>query len=136
MIKKFFILIIIFIGAVSISFLIFGNKQDQDVVENNVDHTTVQQQILEQDIVDLPDEPEVYPEWYESDKDHDGLTDDEEKLLGTDMWSSDSDGDSISDIDEVQKYKTDPMKSDTDGDSFWDGLEIMGGYNPNGGGKM
>jgi hypothetical protein len=42
----------------------------------------------------------------------------------------DSDGDSITDIDEITIYKTDPYKADTDGDGFTDKEEIDGGYDP------
>jgi len=36
----------------------------------------------------------------------------------------DTDGDGLSDGDEVNKYKTDPLKMDTDGDTLYDGDEI------------
>ena len=44
--------------------------------------------------------------------------------------SKDSDNDGISDVDEVNLYKTDPSSPDTDGDGFADGIEIVRGYNP------
>ena len=47
------------------------------------------------------------------DSDNDGLTDDEEKIYGTD-----------------------PYNPDTDGDGYMDGAEVKGGYNPSGSGKL
>lgn len=45
--------------------------------------------------------------------------------------SIDTDGDGISDFDEVTLYKTDPLRADTDNDGFTDGAEVIRGYNPN-----
>lgn len=66
----------------------------------------------------------------EGDFDEDGITNQEEEELGTNMFSDDSDGDSISDSDEINKYKTDPLNPDTDGDGINDGYEIALGLNP------
>src|SRR5208283_3871441 len=60
-----------------------------------------------------------------SDPDHDGLTNAEEKELGTDPHNPDTDGDGISDGDEVLKYHTNPLKKDTDGDGLSDYDEIF-----------
>ncbi len=60
----------------------------------------------------------------EKDTDHDGLTDTEEKALGTDPKNPDTDGDGLTDGDEVHKYHTDPLKADTDGDGLNDGDEV------------
>jgi hypothetical protein len=70
------------------------------------------------------------------DTDKDGLTDEEEKALHTALDNPDSDGDGLSDYDEVKKWKTDPMRPDTDGDGFPDGEEVSNGYNPLGAGKL
>lgn len=70
------------------------------------------------------------------DSDQDGLTDEEEKFLGTDINNIDSDNDGLFDREEVKVYKTDPLKEDTDGDGYLDGAEVKGGYNPNGPGKL
>ncbi len=56
-----------------------------------------------------------------------------EKLIDK---NKDTDGDGLSDFDELNKYFTDPNKPDTDGDSYVDGAEIGGGYNPCGDGKL
>ncbi len=60
-----------------------------------------------------------------SDRDHDGLTLDEELALGTDPHNPDTDGDGLTDGDEVKKYNTNPLKADSDGDGLSDKDEIM-----------
>ncbi len=70
------------------------------------------------------------------DIDGDGLMDEEENDLGTNINKSDTDGDGISDFKEVRKYKTNPLSSDTDGDGYSDGQEIESGYDPLGDGQM
>lgn len=64
------------------------------------------------------------------DPDHDGLTNLEEFQNGTDPNNPDTDGDGISDGDEVHKYHTNPLNADTDGDGLSDGDEIRLGTNP------
>lgn len=56
------------------------------------------------------------------DSDGDGLTDDEERRLGTNPFNPDTDGDGIPDGDEM-RLGTDPLKADTDGDGIIDGLD-------------
>ncbi|MEK6545502.1 MAG: hypothetical protein AABZ28_03105 [Nitrospinota bacterium] len=70
------------------------------------------------------------------DTDQDGLTDEVELQLGTDINSADSDTDGLFDREEVDVYLTDPLNPDTDGDTFADGMEVEGGYDPNGPGKL
>jgi hypothetical protein len=64
------------------------------------------------------------------DPDHDGLTNLEEYQNGTDPNNPDTDGDGISDGDEVHKYHTNPLNPDSDGDGLSDGDEIRLGTNP------
>ena len=71
-----------------------------------------------------------------SDIDADGLDDERERGLGTDPAHWDTDGDGLSDGDEVIIWKTDPLNPDTDGDGFNDGDEIKNGYSPTGPGKI
>lgn len=70
------------------------------------------------------------------DSDGDSLDDEREEGLGTDPENWDSDGDELSDGDEVIIWKTDPLNPDTDGDGFLDGKEIKNGYSPSGPGKI
>ncbi|MDP8249076.1 MAG: hypothetical protein P9M00_13125 [Candidatus Tritonobacter lacicola] len=58
------------------------------------------------------------------DTDGDGLTDEEEKSLGTDPLLSDTDGDGLSDFEEVRKYGTSPIVADTDKDDLTDYFEV------------
>ena len=58
------------------------------------------------------------------DDDSDGLTNGEERTLGTNPLSPDTDGDGLKDGDEVHRHKTNPVKTDTDGDGLNDGEEV------------
>jgi len=58
------------------------------------------------------------------DKDQDGLFRKEEKELGTDPLNPDTDGDGLSDGEEVNTYRTNPLNPDSDGDGLNDGMEV------------
>lgn len=65
------------------------------------------------------------------DTDEDGLSDGAEVLrLRTDPLNPDSDGDMIKDGDEVYIHFTDPLNPDTDGDGFGDFAEVRAGTDP------
>lgn len=70
------------------------------------------------------------------DQDGDGLDDTREQTIGTDSKNWDSDGDELSDGDEVIIWKTNPLNPDTDGDTYKDGAEVRGGYSPTGLGRL
>lgn len=70
------------------------------------------------------------------DLDRDGISNEDEKKLGTSENSFDTDGDGLNDGTEINKWHTDPTKADTDGDGYSDGMEIIKGYNPLGPGKL
>ena len=58
------------------------------------------------------------------DPDMDGLTNREEKELGTDPKVADSDGDGLNDGEEFNTYKSNPLNADTDGDGLSDRDEV------------
>lgn len=64
------------------------------------------------------------------DTDEDGLIDDRENTHGTDPHNSDTDGDGLSDFEEIEIHKTDPLKNDTDEDTLSDFQDIYLGLNP------
>ena len=64
------------------------------------------------------------------DSDGDGLTDDEERQIGTDPLNPDTDGDALGDGDEVKNRGTDPLNPDTDTDLLADGEEVTRGTDP------
>jgi hypothetical protein len=68
------------------------------------------------------------------DSDGDGFSDELEIERGTDPNNPDTDGDTLTDGDEVgaqsDGYGTDPLAFDTDGDNWGDGFEIYEGSDP------
>ena len=70
------------------------------------------------------------------DSDNDGLTEEEERLYLTDPVKTDTDGDGLSDGEEVKKYHSDPNNKDSDGDGFTDGEEVKNGFDPAGSGVL
>ncbi len=67
----------------------------------------------------------------DGDDDGDGLTNAEERALGTLPDNPDTDRDGLSDGDEVNTHGTDPKKADSDNDGLSDGYEVAQGLNPN-----
>lgn len=59
-----------------------------------------------------------------SDYDKDGLSNAKEKRIGTDPNNPDTDGDGLTDGEEVDNYRTDPLLIDTDSDNLTDFDEI------------
>jgi 6-phosphogluconolactonase (cycloisomerase 2 family) len=85
----------------------------------------------------IPDDAEIRlgldphnPVDAQEDFDRDNLTNLQEYLLGTDIRNADTDGDGLSDGDEVNTYHTNPLLADTDGDLIPDGVEVQTGSNP------
>ncbi len=71
------------------------------------------------------------------DTDGDGLTDGEEVItLKSSPLNSDTDNDGLSDGDEVLIWKTNILNPDSDNDTYPDGTEVKNGYNPLGPGKL
>lgn len=91
---------------------------------------------IEEDVLELIEEDEIELAEMNLDTDNDGLTDQEEIDLGTNIYKADSDNDGLLDREEVFVYHTDPLKDDSDGDGYLDKEEIDSGYNPNGDGDL
>lgn len=92
-----------------------------------------EQDVLKQNIPAQTQNPPAAPD---QDSDFDGLSDNEERLYGTDVKLADTDSDLLTDRDEVKTFGTDPLNPDTDGDGYKDGEEVANRYNPKGAGKL
>ncbi|MBR3448698.1 MAG: VWA domain-containing protein [Oscillospiraceae bacterium] len=68
---------------------------------------------------------------FDEDFDNDSLTNGEEYAAGTDPYVKDTDGDTLSDGDEIHTYLTDPLVVDTDQDGLDDADEDYFGTDPN-----
>jgi len=66
----------------------------------------------------------------DGDRDEDGLTNERELGLGTDIDDPDTDADGLDDGVEVTVHHTDPTVADTDGDGLPDGREVEIGTTP------
>lgn len=66
----------------------------------------------------------------DADCDEDGLSNIEEIIAGTEPLIADTDGDGLTDWEEIHIYNTDPLNPDTDGDTILDGDEIEIGLDP------
>jgi len=138
--KKIFIvsgLILIILGIVVVVFYSMWRKGNTQEYVNNTNETATSSRALERlNSPVIQDLSNKLDELYKQDQDLDGLTDDEEKKYGTNPENIDSDGDGLTDKDEVLIYKSDPLSSDSDKDGFFDGYEVDRGYSPTGAGKL
>ena len=74
--------------------------------------------------IDGIDQSVQTPGGCENDSDNDGLGSCEEIQAGTDRTKPDTDGDGLTDGQEVHTYLTDPLRVDTDSDGLTDGQEV------------
>lgn len=80
-----------------------------------------------------PDTPFGWPveaDGCSEDADFDGLTNEQEREIGTDFLNADTDGDGLSDGMEVNFLQTNPLLADTDSGGASDGDEYSYGLNP------
>jgi len=130
--KHAIILIVITLLLVAgIALAIFMLRNSEPVVdtgETNTTETSVEQAIPFVSALDNPA--------FADDIDRDGISNEDEVQYGTSPEDADTDGDGLDDLDEINTYGTDPTNPDTDGDGFWDGVELINGYNPNGEGTL
>lgn len=116
--------------------------------QHGSDQATNQSQITPQKIVevksgskphptqqDIQKNPSLYTDAF-IDSDHDGLPDELEKKYGTDPNKADTDGDGLTDYQEVMSYFTDPLNPDTDHDGYSDGDEVKRKFNHCGDGPL
>lgn len=69
--------------------------------------------------------------WFSSDLDGDGLNNRQEMAFDSNILETDTDGDGVSDFDEVYMHDTDPNNPDSDGDGVSDYLELVAETDPN-----
>ncbi|BCB76400.1 hypothetical protein Pflav_028100 [Phytohabitans flavus] len=74
--------------------------------------------------------PPPPPELGGPDTDRDGLSDAFERRRGLDPLRSDTDGDNLSDAQELVVHRTDARRADSDGDQLNDAFELAQGLNP------
>lgn len=90
----------------------------KDPIEDDSEETT------EDNSQEPTEEPsEEVPETEYADTDGDGLIDEIEEEIGTNPNKADSDGDNLSDFDEIYLTGTNPIKTDTDDDGISDDKE-------------
>lgn len=113
------------------------NVSENTAVDTNVNQTPVnnENQVVGENENNNPENVPVTNNGVK-DTDGDGISDQDEVVRGMDIENPDSDSDGLFDREEVMVYNTDPTLADTDGDGFGDGDEVKGGYNPNGIGKL
>ena len=120
--KKIILIIAAFVLVVVIGFLAFSLLSKKNNLVNNVGEN--QSNAPEQ----------VYNKAIENtlltDSDLDGLTNAQEKELGTNPDNSDTDSDGLLDNSEILIHKTNPLKADTDGDGKGDGYEVRRNLDP------
>jgi len=145
--KKIFVLAIIIIGGLLVgSGGYLGYNRLMSKFNNDIEAGVLSPEQIDNEDSIIEDSPEINIDNNSQgnavqgepfiDSDRDGLSDEEERALGTDINNVDTDGDGLFDREEVKVYKTNPLLRDTDGDGFLDGAEVKKGYDPNGPGKL
>jgi hypothetical protein len=94
-----------------------ADSADTDVDGDGLDDTT-------EDPYPGDTDNDGIPNATDSDDDDDGLGDLQESIFGSNSLRRDSDGDGLTDGDEVLLYGSDPVRIDTDGDGHSDPVEL------------
>lgn len=149
----------IIIGIGIVALLVYGGYMLLRSNEPIIPDTTSTSTPAEIPMVQQAGLDEPYVDLYPDDADRDGITNEEEELLGldpqeydtdldgladafelnttkTDPLDRDTDEDGLSDGEEFLIWKTNPLLADSDSDGFDDITEIDNGYNPNGDGPL
>lgn len=113
-------------GLVQATLALASLDVDADTIPNNQDNcpddaNTTQDDFDNDGLGDVCD----------PDDDNDGLLDVDEAVYGSNPFLADTDGDTLSDGDEVNVYGSDPTLIDTDNDGFNDDVEVAAGSDPN-----
>ncbi len=125
----FVILIIIGFGV----FVLYKKNTLKNVVSNNISNLPVNQSV---DLAKKEEFESALKKAVATDRDLDGISDEDEARYKTAVDSSDTDGDGLTDWQEIFLFSTDPLKTDTDNDTFSDGYEVRRGLNPKGPGNL
>lgn len=125
--KKIVVVILICLLIFGIGFFVFKLIKKEPVLNNVIKQEEVEQARANEELRQMNT---ALDQIILTDKDLDGLTDEEETKLGTNPNSPDTDGDGIMDKDEIDLWKTNPLKADTDGDGKLDGEEARRGTDP------
>lgn len=134
-------ILVVIAAAFYLSVRILSSRTPVTPVPPTTESSTPLRQDFEgQEATEVPSD-QIVPVQEESvistaDADKDGLTDEEEALIGTSPRNPDTDADGLFDLEEVRTWHTDPLQPDTDADGYLDGAEVSAGYNPNGSGVL
>ena len=106
-------------------------EPDNEVIDEEVDSNLIS------DNSEIINNPDIIDDTI----DNPDLINDEMPVVIDDSLSEidpnlDSDGDGLTDYEEIHIYGTNPLVTDTDGDGYPDGEEVRAGYNPLGEGRL
>ena len=132
--KKIIILLIVLVLGVVGIFIYKKNKNQTNILPNSSVLETTTPSVVDQ--AKKQEFEGAIQKISKTDQDMDGIPDSEAAKYKTDPASADTDGDGLTDWQEVSIFLTDPLKADTDGDTFTDGYEVRHGFNPKGSGKL
>lgn len=124
--KRPIIIILVFFGIAILGWgLVWGVVSfiKYQRAQNNQPNTTTTEQRKIEINKEMKNLDAIAAEKKKIDADLDGLSDAEEKNLGTNPKLVDTDGDGLLDYDEINIFKTSPLVMDTDKDGLSDGYE-------------